>query len=818
MIESILALKLLSPDILCLEQVVGFPRHQDYRFIIYHLEWAGYKLVYSAVHDLGAFSCTARPRWLGIACKAGVEVNEVSPKPWPSAYHTPNQLAFLVQFKGEELQRLIPSQDVLSIYAQPELLPYRQSAKDPQQALQARTYTGAHKLPTLMARYMSQHDINREHLLKKGLLGFFIAIKGQAVRFIHPVEGAMMHFIHEPVFIDKCLKQAWEIQGNAIAMPHALFALLVGLKAGNHLRAGHPEFADLIAEAQETVWKAHDLVKYGSVEGDIYVANHVQQYQVKALRFLRMAFNLAQHDASGALPSNTFVEPADDFAEVRAVIRRCESEVLTDTEVETTPCKERVHKARKLSHTSLLEDPIQECTPKTIEDPETSRELTPTETFLPSRRLSVQTQQQTYDIQIDCEVSHEDLEQLFLGGVAIRESQAGLEGVQGTTFMQIYQEKSSCPLAFVRHCTPCIIAFQDGRCPKEAISQLLQEAPRDWHDAFGVCERWPADGPIILSPVELRSSPELDVRALAKNKIHIAYATLPATNVFLVSLQGSLDDRKRAASFSEATLDVNGMAVLGRECKVEHNQDSSLVAWNATQDTAAAPLSVTKQVLSVAVTRALLGPAYTHGDISLKVKWQGQVLWQGSASADTSTRELRSILEAGIEVCWGDLPIRLVVNGKTLWIDVALGSLAREKTTTDPIERPDQTVKRHITIHVQHELTGGGPGETSKQARATAAKNDVATTLLQQGHNLHTATKTVEALLKKYGANRLTASMQGDTAHKTRTIEELCRDASIELPQASKMTAARLVHQGSAHKQKKTRFEIKVDRASWRSQ
>ena len=283
----------------------------------------------------------------------------------------------------------------------------------------------------------------------------------------------------------------------------------------------------------------------------------------------------------------------------------------------------------------------------------------------------------------------------------------------------------------------------------------------------------------------------------AMQRTHQVPATMPAINAFAISIKGDRKDREEAAEFWQRVVEEDVLEKIGIQTQVEHNAEQSIVMWSPHASQQAAPICTLKTFLAIASARTLLNAECQPGPILARIKWQGRLLWQANVREDTDTKIIRDALQRAAAVDQGEREIRLICNGRPQCADTSISEWAQIKT---------EQGQREATIHVVHAKHGGGSLDTSKQSKATATKNAIATTLLQQGYNLHDTAKAVEDIVKKTSINKLAAIMQGNHQHKQQAIKELCREAAIELPEVSPLTQARL--ESGAGRQKKQRLEI----------
>ena len=213
-----------APLALLMECVDGLPEHPHFPIILALVQWAGYRVHHSLVHDHATFGPCARRRWLATLLRYDVEVlapvptatfGDPVPVPW-------THQDFQVQEAPEmDLARLLDDQ-VLRHYTNPAFLPgaepHQHSA---QEVLQRRLALDDQPLRTLCARYSQQHVLAAATLADRGLFAQLTLVEFSLLWL-----GAV-----RPLVLPPTLEEVFHGLGNCISVPQAAIPWTVFLSA-----------------------------------------------------------------------------------------------------------------------------------------------------------------------------------------------------------------------------------------------------------------------------------------------------------------------------------------------------------------------------------------------------------------------------------------------------------------------------------------------------------------------------------------------------------------------------------------------------------
>lgn len=239
-IEFIQKTKQARPILVAVECADSTPQHGHFAVIRKCFEYVGYTYYWSAVVPYEQLSSMARTRWLAIWIRNDISIDgsrgvfrliDVQKKGW-------NDDAFSFTVPDQIQHQLILRGDLTSIYGDFDLLPpskkfvFGETKPSVDAVLQTRCIRDNQVLPTLVASYTQQHLLARTHLTTKGIFAYLMQVP-QGVAFVDPFRFASLlgATTCEIVAIPIKTEYAFRGLGNAIAVPHAMLTILVGLNA-----------------------------------------------------------------------------------------------------------------------------------------------------------------------------------------------------------------------------------------------------------------------------------------------------------------------------------------------------------------------------------------------------------------------------------------------------------------------------------------------------------------------------------------------------------------------------------------------------------
>ena len=275
------------------------------------------------------------------------------------------------------------------------------------------------------------------------------------------------------------------------------------------------------------------------------------------------------------------------------------------------------------------------------------------------------------------------------------------------------------------------------------------------------------------------------------------------TNVITASFAGNSTAVTFLQQFFLQALTTSALTILGRKVSLT---DCGELVFSPMRTAGVVPPNPFLIALAIAATRTLLDCLETEADDTqgrlITIKWAGRPLWKGHIQTSTSLATIECILR-NCFVPWGSTSaFRLVHRGAQVPLEHMVSQLQKDDSRED------------ILIHAIMALRGGGNG-TKMQQRAVQ-QNALASTLLDHGFNLAWTTKTVEAIMEKYGLGKLQAvNSQPMGNAKIQAILALCKEAGVVIPDITKPKSGNEIPGPIGPKRKKRTPDLRLNPADY---
>eukprot|EP00438_Fugacium_kawagutii_P010607 Skav227431 [mRNA] locus=scaffold203:84582:88816:+ [translate_table: standard] len=247
LLEALGVAKIHRPKHILLENVKNLRNHRHYPILVMVLSWCGYRIVHEVISELARLTPVHRERFLQLLERVEQPSKGFMPLSFgPYSSVTCNDWDGLFPTSPDDFVTWQPSDAQMKMYANPTLFPRSQEKT----FAELRFPNHDSKLPTFLAMYGSQHEIDMSHLQDTGLLGFFL-YEDRYTRWFKPMEINLLHIQIGAVAHPKPKQQAWHSVGNMIAPPHALLALCQWIQ---HAMGGftQPQFEEVISKLLRT--------------------------------------------------------------------------------------------------------------------------------------------------------------------------------------------------------------------------------------------------------------------------------------------------------------------------------------------------------------------------------------------------------------------------------------------------------------------------------------------------------------------------------------------------------------------------------------
>ena len=718
---GLLLCKWFRPHFVALEQVVGFQSHPHKPVVIRILQWLGYKIVFEKVVDLADQSPTSRQRFLLVAIRVHSSLPSTAPRGWFRQDFMSQPLKCCIRLSSDELAKMLPNSRVLHLASDPA---YSKgySSLTPEQTIDKRVYHDGQTVPTFMARYGFQHEIDDEFLKKFGYLGHFVSTgpNVNSFRFWHPAEIIIIHGVVNETFLPESLQLAWHIVGNQICLPHALL-----LVADMFWRMHHFDFSPFVVFSRfQQLRFQGPTISLVKIPGGFFVSPNeevtINPHVVALTRYIRdsIPFTVWHPDSGFSFPvlvshehsnlgeetvSNGTISPTIPFS--IGVLARYEGEHSFNFWCDSSVPSHHL--------VSLWFDQV------------TCAFVTPSETGAPCiliRPSSGKTppSQEPWEVIVM-------LDQGVLTLYTAPREQNLLEheklsAVATTLFDQFGAISSHQKVRFdlVVLTTPMVV--EPCRTTAVYLFAAFRLATFDFH--------W---DPSLQDTVLLIHCPEPGVSLLLE--------------------------------FWTALFSSSQLATFGLCCQTE--PEVCGIRFLPIANSPVIPPAAFRLALGVAAVRSIISLLPEGDSHFVRMTWFSRPLWAGFLATDSSIQLLINIVSMGL--------------GTTLQIDTY--SIVHQGRKVDPTANISQLVdpnKDELVLHVVPQLSGGG---SSKQQQKVLAKNAIASVLLEHGLEIGWVKNTVEALHDKFGIPKLQQVLTGPTlSQKLKDIKLACTELGIHFP------------------------------------
>ena len=754
--ESIAILRWIRPRIILLENVPGFSSHPHSVLILQQLRAAGYRIRWCKTLDAAAWSCATRTRWLCVASLMhDSEVHFEQFEMWPSnSPRTPNEMNSVLPLSQAMIDQIQIPEKAKQICSDPKYLPQGQRhliSKDDVSVWTSRGYTGDQTLPTFMAQYGNQHCLPLDLMAHKGCyMHFFQPAEGQS-RYWHPLEVAAHHLVWDSIAITNDLPHAWMIQGNQIAMPHAL--LLIA-NAYNMLPRRHPKIAidQLFLAMWDSRLQASDV-------------------QISQWQYFATACSSTCHtfDATAVQHANQLFELLTHFQFKDDTMWSIKEGVLTHQEWLEISGNVPYPLPSQVSIQTVSSDQDQD-------DPMTQPFLT-----MQAGRVIHQDNQRTFWYQQD--ITLPECTHLWSADPEI-----------ATCTARILSNHETADTGYTLEITPCqedmhdivdspshiVVYVKDSqlslyRIPSSttfAAGMEVWNIPQPLEDQFGqVTNGLSAHSAIMLMPPALSEPLPVQIPAIVLSAFHslqhFAHDWNLESGEFRITGKGPTACVNTMIEFWALLIPQNRLMHLGLKPQIAKTDETFEVKFVPTGCTCPMPPYPFWVLLSVAATRTMLKGFQDDDGCQFDLKWLSRPLWSAKVAKNVKIEQIESVLRCTLKLTMNAASPRLICQGRQ-YFNVSIEEIA------------DMSQSMQVKCHVIASLHGGG----SKDINRTQVKNSLAATLLESGYELGQVTEVVDVVLNKAGLKKaMTVARLPGGRERFQQVAQLCKDCQIQLPE-----------------------------------
>ena len=726
---SIMQCKFLRPRIILLEQVRNFESHPHYPKAMQLLTAAGYRVVFSKVIDAGDGCPMTRPRWLAVACDAlskhDFDLATFNPQWLGDLYFHPSSFGCMLPLTQQEKEMMILAPHVMNKYFQPRMAPscmkHNLTAK--------RSTRPWQKMPTLMAAYGKQHTFSDEELHKHGLYGHFLAETDASthqttqLRLWHPQELAIMLSPVFDVVLMREYETAWKHLGNAITTNHACFLLVAVLPM---LLCEPPTLntRDALLSLLESRLKNENTVVHSHPKCWILTTKEeLDFHQHRVENFL----NIISQEV-GSIPHATFLH-ADKgviaFDDIRALWNH----------------QQILHPMLPITPTQTCWMKLQVCVGDTKIHGTFIQPLVAVDQILGLWSFHAATQLLEADQIIDADQFH--FQQLLLGC-----SEAQQEG--------ILDDEQSTILLY--HSQQAWIV----RAPKniEGLHSLFPECPSNqfFHTALAIRSNdiIPVNDMVLYAElpqsVVVTTDPCVLINMILHIKGFVHTRKQQDTVILMFDLHRDREQFQDALwGFFHELLPQEWLNKHGRTAHMTMQQGAIQIEIKPNQLTLPLPIPDLLEVILFHFLRsfwATLSHSTTEPATTVRMKWQGQIFWQGSLPSTTVVEVMRAVTFNFRNPLLDTQYISIVAFGKRAGDFATLGDLQGKSLAADLILDGART----LMLAFIPTLTGGGP---VKQTWDVEIRNQIAAILLPLGVPVDNLVNIADTVLKSVGRTKL---------------------------------------------------------------
>ena len=763
--SAILRCRILRPIAVMIEQVNGFSTHRHKTHCLQVLKAVGYKLIWQRTLDASEFGSVSRLRWLALAVhRNSQEIEPVQCESWPQIVQLfPQMLDALFPEPIPQSMQLTVTEKMLACAKDTCFLPpFMKHLKNAsgQEVLHARMVNEYGVIPTIMAMYGQQHELDRSTLEKKGYYGHFFGSCEENLRFLHPAEIQMCHITYGEAFVENDFKQAWKNVGNMICCPHATLLLtnaLNLLKIVDKKLSMHEVFDALF---QNRLKASECRVVTGSF----------------ATMFVRKDDNSCDWDLH--------MRHYDEFCKnEECVFQLPEGKAWSPSiGLFNSDCKPQPSEGEASQ--------ISQCAQTEVDA------ISDTMKFNPLLRIKVETAKRLMIMWAYADVSPHDLSCHFNGKMTLEDSMDSEDGFAFILKHQVSFQEMDHPEQFASPCLKedALIFIKLERIGKyqEQLDKLNLESVR--FDQFGIIsvgQKLYHDTMFFdfrISHQELDQYACMILAAFLGTQMSFQWSEIAMQ--FNLSIQGEEIQRKTLERFWTQIFSQASAEALQISVHAMHLPSITEVTYQMKHPF---PPDAFALLLAVVTNRALLDTLVETGAIRVVLKWKGKTLWDGTVSQSLNVQTLIALLQIGFFPILLGKNMRLVYKAKQ-YCDVTIGELAQNNANQSAI------------FQLVAECSGG---TGTKESQRAYVRNSLAATLLEQGFSIDWVAPTTETIMSKVGLKQTTAITQLPPGkQRVDSLLKICDDCGLTPPPKMTRAVAKTAQAGETRARKKIVVQI----------
>lgn len=766
--EALILLRIFRPPLVAIEQVHGFATHPHRKHCIGVLKSSGYEIAFARVVDSAEFGACHRLRWLCIAFRRNASNVQIKPvELWPNMTRmTPRSLnAVLECFDADD--QLAIDEHTLDVACDFKYVPKAKKVdflNDTREAVFSyRCFGEMEQHPTFMAQYGNQQNLDLRYLEEKGLFAHFCKRASGCVRFLHPLEIAMMHVSFERLWVSHDYGFAWKLIGNCITLPHAL---LLTANMINML----PDFRKTIqiSKVFQHLFKesmnGHHIMRVENSFGAMFFDNRIHDQEEYARNIIHNLERLRSCLTGHFLPKNMCWNP------VHGILHAMDEQGCAEVSV-------GIESVVELAMTPVTQ--LQET--QTIED---------TQPYIPVLKAVIELHDMMGEFWVAGDFPLDELDHVFDGH--FDRNLCNHEHVQcrltRTDMIRIHENGAPRSILIVQDSQLTIIKGDQ----KDTLHNLLNKCGivSEFFDIFGkiMHEQTPMPYQIVMDhPIKYSSCIDVIYLLAAFQNTSMSFYWMVDVWEFHIRVKGEGLQQQYVADFWKNLMHETLQSKFGIHTDIQHEDDVASIVYSGGKVFMPIPQQTFALALSVSAAKAILDSMCSEKGIHIQIKWLDRILWKGLCCPEITVESLANLLTFALVPSHHGVGIRLITAGKTYY-NIGLKELR------------DDLMKERLNFHLVVGLHGGGAKDNQK----ILTKNSIATTLLEQGFAIEWVSSTVDQVLNQVGIKKISqiAQLPAGT-NRVEQILNICRECQITIPNKIKDKASSVITTGIGAKQRK---------------
>eukprot|EP00435_Cladocopium_sp_Y103_P033469 s1134_g8.t1 len=759
--HAIAQCRIHQPKYAILEQVAGFESHMHFPMAMRLLTWAGYEPALMGVFDLASVTPCRRSRWLGVFVHRTCIPLHMQPQKWPSITTTIRQFDMILNLSNQECREFEPTIAQAAFYFDANFMPGITKVWTHKDILKYRIPSLDGKLPTFLHLYGQQHSLRPYRLTTMGLFGHFVR-QGIAFRFYSPIEIMLGHCQADDMILLKPSIIGWETLGNAIAVPHAVFALAHALHQlhPNQVREDATSLVlRLIAfrlKASSSTMTTDEFAWYVS-------ASSSTQHLMSRLHFFMQELQWP-HREKNTWPPGTIFSPDDGLLPMKFYSPELTQELQPAEGVSTPKTQlDTPDHPNDFFHIVPLLIPGEYGTIQVHRDV----------TLLTLLRLW------HYRIGPSFPVTEEDL--LIPVGQLFPETHVMLVPLEPEIQDMIVQRACARPdpnKIVLHRCSTDLSLYEVEHAKTwRKVKQTFPALHTAQYELFGDLmdsTLFTRDTEIHddIVPFRIHDLAQSILAALHDVKFEVVMP--PKTDILILHCQGSPQARDAFLQFWCTEDHRRWCQQVGRQMNYQSIDDQTWrLFFRPLLPVPAMPLEIFIDVLFWNAARTIFMAMHSDEGIPVKIKMFGRTLCVVSLPAALACETILLALQHIRQLHPRRGNPSLMASAKRCGDICTIQDIIDRRTdqTTDPI------------IHVCMPVSGGGPNPTAKMEFHKLVQSDVANRFLQYGLDLPQVTEATSKLIEMIGLTRLHHLIHEEAQpEKEQSFRRLCESAGIPLP------------------------------------